>query len=300
MRKFTKAAIAAMVLSAGAALAEVQAPVCGDFTSDSEVKTTDALLVLKKAVDQPIVLDCSGYQDRFSACQSDLSGCQEAPKCGNGDLEGTEDCEADDLGGKTCVTQGFAGGALACAAGCTFDTSGCWATRFDASGDTIIDHQTGLEWEKKTGTVVADARCFGETICADPHDVNNRYQWSSSEVAPDGSVFTDFLVKLNAPDGAGSSSSTGPTVTGCYGGHCDWRLPTISELQTIMSPDTNCGASPCVVDSAFLPTQTNTHWSSTTLQHFPWMARLVSFEDGIHSVSNKIAIDYVRAVRARS
>jgi serine protease AprX len=48
-----------------------------------------------------------------------------APVCGNGLREGAEACDGTDLGGQTCVTQGFGTGTLACQLDCTFNTSGC-------------------------------------------------------------------------------------------------------------------------------------------------------------------------------
>ncbi|MFN2427714.1 MAG: hypothetical protein ABR587_14855 [Candidatus Binatia bacterium] len=68
--------------------------------------------------------------------------------CGDGIIDGGEDCDVGDLDGETCATQGFFNGTLACAPGCSFDTSACNATRFEDIGTTILDHQTGLEWEK--------------------------------------------------------------------------------------------------------------------------------------------------------
>lgn len=48
------------------------------------------------------------------------------PVCGNDIKEGGEVCDGIDLGGETCVSQGFEGGTLACAVGCgSFDTSSC-------------------------------------------------------------------------------------------------------------------------------------------------------------------------------
>jgi hypothetical protein len=35
-----------------------------------------------------------------------------------------EQCDGADLSGETCVSRGFASGALACTAGCAFDTTG--------------------------------------------------------------------------------------------------------------------------------------------------------------------------------
>jgi len=46
--------------------------------------------------------------------------------CGNGIADPGEVCDGADLQGQTCVTQGFAGGTLACSADChSFDYSGC-------------------------------------------------------------------------------------------------------------------------------------------------------------------------------
>jgi len=45
--------------------------------------------------------------------------------CGNGVVEGSEQCDDSDLDGQTCITQGFTSGTLSCTASCTFDTSAC-------------------------------------------------------------------------------------------------------------------------------------------------------------------------------
>ena len=48
-----------------------------------------------------------------------------AAQCGNGKINGGEDCDRANLGGANCVSLGFAGGALACSDTCRFDTSAC-------------------------------------------------------------------------------------------------------------------------------------------------------------------------------
>lgn len=45
--------------------------------------------------------------------------------CGNGGIDGSEDCDGTDLAGQTCQDQGFDSGDLACGSNCTFDTSQC-------------------------------------------------------------------------------------------------------------------------------------------------------------------------------
>lgn len=61
-------------------------------------------------------------------CQLDLVGCTRESLCGNGQIDDREFCDGLALGGMTCEGIGFPqGGALACAADCTFDVSGCVA-----------------------------------------------------------------------------------------------------------------------------------------------------------------------------
>ena len=47
--------------------------------------------------------------------------------CGDGvvDLQADEVCDGDNLDGRDCLSEDYAGGVLACNADCTLDTSGC-------------------------------------------------------------------------------------------------------------------------------------------------------------------------------
>jgi hypothetical protein len=61
-----------------------------------------------------------------------------AAVCGNGALEGGEQCDGANLGGSDCMNigQGFVGGTLACAGNCTLNTGGCVAPA--GCGDGVI------------------------------------------------------------------------------------------------------------------------------------------------------------------
>lgn len=60
-------------------------------------------------------------------CKYDLTGCMGAMQCNNGTIEGTEQCDMDDLNDADCVSisANFIGGDLGCSNMCQFDTSGC-------------------------------------------------------------------------------------------------------------------------------------------------------------------------------
>jgi hypothetical protein len=68
------------------------------------------------------------------------------------------------------------------------------------------------------------------TTCADPTNVNNVYSWSTSGTDPDGTLFTDFLAKMNCT----VLQFTGRCGPGLYR---DWRIPTLSEPR-LPSPGT--------------------------------------------------------------
>ena len=175
--------------------------------------------------------------------------------------------------------------------------------RFEDCGDgTVADHQTGLQWEKKTGTPGTGVECE-TTACPNPHDVNNLYRWSNTLEDPDGGAFTIFLAQLNGelfPSAA----------TGCFANCCDWRLPKISELQTILvgvdaapGQATTCFVRPCV-DPDFAavagPTASAFYWSGSTLAGIPFFAWLVDLIVGDVFSSGKAFDARVRAVRTGS
>jgi hypothetical protein len=162
------------------------------------------------------------------------------------------------------------------------------ACRYQDNGDgTVTDFDMGLQWEQKTddGTV---------------HDKDNSfYPWTATigGTAPSGTAFTVFLGTLN-----NGTSSDATATSGCFAGHCDWRLPAIEELSAIV--DCSSG-SPCIDQAVFGPMSDalpdNNFWSATTSASDPTYAWLVNFMSGGAGTSLKMDFgpgQHARAVRS--
>lgn len=144
----------------------------------------------------------------------------------------------------------------------------CDAVRLVANNNgTVADNLTGLQWEQKTddGSI---------------HDKDDPYKWSATGTAADGGTFSTFLAALNGS---------------CFAGQCDWRLPTLVELATLLQ-------APCATDACVDPLLGPTpvfflYWSATTDALFA--AQTWGVQSGPHVTGRgKQGMNFVRAVRS--
>jgi hypothetical protein len=199
---------------------------------------------------------------------------------------------------------GSGGGLPACGGTVIVDDpvffQGAWTCRsalprFVNNGDgTVTDNRTSLMWELQT------VACTGEVTC-----VNNEYSWSASGVAADGTLFTMFIAGLNGGDyyspsiGQIVNPDLDSTTFACLANHCDWRIPTASELVSLfyVTPVCSLPGFPCI-DGAFLPTQASGYWSSSTEPALPQFVLGVNFhQDNNGFDATKTIQHYARAVR---
>lgn len=162
------------------------------------------------------------------------------------------------------------------------------ACRYQDNGDgTVTDYDTGLQWEQKTDN-------------GNAHDVDNTYTWCMGTPdcpagQPDGSVFVSFLGTLN-----NGTSGDGTTTSGCFAGHCDWRVPAIEELAGIFdTTQGNCGggSGPCIDQTVFGSTVAGSYWSASTVIGLPPSVWGMDFGDGLVFGGKHFAL-HVRGVRS--
>ena len=109
------------------------------------------------------------------------------------------------------------------------------------SWSCVLDHRTGLLWEAKT----TDGSL---------HDANNIYTWYN----PDDSINGGFAGDINNGKNTDAFVNAVNQVGLC--GYRDWRLPTVSQLQSIVDYGKEL---PAINTDYFKHTQSDAYWSSS-------------------------------------
>jgi hypothetical protein len=144
-------------------------------------------------------------------------------------------------------------------------------TLVDNGNGTVTDTLTGLTWEKLSDD---------DSI----HDWDDTYTWLAA--------FATKIALLNSAD---------------FGGYSDWRVPTVTELQSIVNygaawpaayAEFNTSCTPGCAVTICSCTRSYYYWSSTTYQDSPAAAWIVNPNaGGVMAVAKSTGNVYVRAVR---
>ncbi|MCG2690540.1 hypothetical protein L6249_00520 [Candidatus Parcubacteria bacterium] len=129
--------------------------------------------------------------------------------CGDGVREGWEECDNSDLGGRSCASLGYTGGALSCTPACEFNTSACATTTSPPSGggggggyvaplaETKVIF-SGKAYPKTVVTLLKDAQIAATTIAG--ADAN-------FQISVSGLSAGNYIFSIYSEDGKGLRSS---------------------------------------------------------------------------------------------
>jgi hypothetical protein len=149
--------------------------------------------------------------------------------------------------------------------------------RLADNGDgTVIDYDTGLQWEMKTGSFPAQGSP-GVCFLNDPHCVNDVYDWPHALV---------FVAGLNG------TSVNAEDPFDPFDGLNDWRLPASNEIPRIITQGNN--APPHRPD---LRRNRAGPWTDTTITGASSLAWTGEFASAVLQSAPKTESHYVRAVR---
>lgn len=149
-----------------------------------------------------------------------------------------------------------------------------FAGSFTGNGNgTITDNLTDLMWQKCSTGQNNDDACSGAA---------STYNWYQATGTADA---------IHNPRG---NMDVCGTLT--LGGHTDWRLPSMEELESIIDGGTH---RPVINTTYFPNTDSSFYWSSTThvTYYDPAFAMSVSFYNGGRNDGGKHGDKYVRCVR---
>ncbi len=189
--------------------------------------------------------------------------------CGNNLIESPEVCDGTDLGGQTCVTEGFAGGTLACDGSCAaFDTSACTAITPVTRTSISIAAQDGYVQEKSETAKVggyANATSTGSSAIRVGDDAYDRQLEGvvsfDTSIIPDGATITAVTLRLKRGTVQGSNpfnvlGAMSADVSSAFGGKValaagDFQAAAAaSAVCTLSKASTNGAWSTCAFDAA--------------------------------------------------
>lgn len=211
------------------------------------------------------------------------------------------DCTGEEIGAQDCSqgrdvthndnSDGHAGFSFV-----KLDTNGVPLVNQAASYATkpwacVKDNVTGLVWEVKTND-------------GGLHDQYDSYTWYNTNPATNGGVDGEANPSGNTCEGYASGNSTTYCNTQAYvarvnrAGWCgksDWRMPTVKELEGIISFGTTYPA----IDADYFPnTLSSVVWSGSFFAGYSKYAWDISFSNGCSSKGNHSFDSQVRLVRS--
>jgi cysteine-rich repeat protein len=201
--------------------------------------------------------DLSGFMSGSLSCGDDChlntTNCVPYPPkgCNNGIVETGEECDINDLNGKSCATIGsgnFVSGTLKCASDCKFDTSSCLlATNFCGDGRVGGVEQCDGGIGNMTCIKLNDAFTDGTLKC-NPKNANNQCMYNTSScIGPTGGYCGNSQVEVSEQCDGSIEGKTCSNINPVYtGGNLGCNSPSSSsacmyDMSRCTKPEPRCG-----------------------------------------------------------
>jgi len=132
-----------------------------------------------------------------SLCTFNTAGCTAGTTCGNGQIEIGEACDGSNMGGKTCLTEGYNNGVLSCNScslvydDCCYNTcSSVGATQCSTSSirqtcgnyDPDLCNEWGNDYPCPSGTTCSGGTCISSCTATDYWSPANDFETDSTSV----------------------------------------------------------------------------------------------------------------------
>ena len=160
-----------------------------------------------------------------------------------------------------------------------------------------IDADTGLMWEIKTKENIEYEYVWSKEWIEEwieealsPEDLTDDFSYLFKYIDHIDSI---QFIKDDIKDAFSYSQKLNKKN---YAGFSNWRVPTLEELETLLTEETNNDL--YIKYPLSKNTASNVYWSSTTNAYSTGGAWIVYFSNGLQGTYNKAHSYYVRCVRA--
>ncbi len=194
----------------------------------------------------------TGIQNCGSSCNWDT--CVANQSCGDGIINGNEECEGSNLGTNTCESEGFDAGTLTCASDCTLNENGCTtqSSSTESGGDedddgadevirsTTIISTNAVQEEKTKDSCTPNWECGEWQECIDETQIRictDLNQCNPEELASTESQACVVKIKETCSDGIKNQNETGIDC----GGICEKKCSFLTMVGSAITGPINVG-----------------------------------------------------------
>jgi hypothetical protein len=195
------------------------------------------------------------------SCAGSESGNTTAGACGDGKVNGAELCDGQDVGGRSCTTEGFTAGTLGCTAACALDTTTCCNDQCVNVGDSSCEGNVLRKCMQVAGgcrswVVAEDCAASGKTCdasagagvcksssCQDACTTSNETQCNGSAIefcttGPDGcKIWAESSdcadQSQSCDDSSGTAKCSGTCVDPCKAGELQCSGNVLQECSAV-------------------------------------------------------------------